>query len=120
MVATNPLTGAPLQKDLAFMLHFWSVVAGIAATLVVSWLLGNRPRRLKTSVNSQKKLLPHTDDHDRFHKEIQLLEMAPEDLEIGPILGSGTFGEVYRGEQPLSIKPKGTLTGLCGTIGTVL
>lgn len=62
-------------------------------------------------MNSQKKLLPHTDDHDRFHNEIQLLETAPEDLEIGPILGSGTFGEVYRGEQPLvclKVNPTGT------------
>ena len=100
MVIVNPLTGVPLHIDLVFMLHFWSVVAGIAATLIVSWLWGKKPRRVKTSVNSQKKLLPHTDDHVRFHSDIQNIQMAPEDLEIGPILGSGTFGEVYRGEDP--------------------
>ncbi len=100
MVTVNPLTGVPLHKDYVFMLHFWSVVAGIAATLIVSWLLGNRPKRVKTSVNSQKELLPQTDDHDRFHSDIQNLQMAPEDLEIGPMLGAGTFGEVYRGKQP--------------------
>ena len=43
---------------------------------------------------------------------VQNLQMAPEDLEIGPILGSGTFGGVYRGEDPVSghgSHPTGTL-----------
>ena len=80
------------------MLDFWSVLLGIAATLLVFWLTGGRPRK-KTSFKSQRKLLPHTDDHDRFHSGIQALQMAPEDLEIGPMLGTGTFGQVYRGEM---------------------
>ena len=103
MVTINSETGVPLHKDTVFMLHFWSVVAGIAATLIVSWLWAKQSRRVKTSVNSQKKLLPHTDDHDRFHHDVQSQQMAPEDLEIGPILGAGTFGEVFRGEKPLRI-----------------
>ena len=97
MVLVNPFTGVPLHKDIEFMLHFWSVVAGIIATLLISWLFRNKPRKGKTSENSQRKLLPRTDDHDRFQTDIQKIQMAPEDLEIGPILGSGTFGEVYRG-----------------------
>ena len=96
MVSSNPLEG--WKQTLNFMLDFWSVLLGIAATLLLFWLRDARPRT-KTSVNNQRKLLPHTDDHDRFHSEIQALNMAPEDLEIGPILGTGTFGQVYRGEM---------------------
>ena len=83
------------------MLDSWSVALGILATLLVTWLLRIRPRKSKRSVNTQRKLLPRTDDHDRFHGDIQKQQMAPEDLEIGPILGSGTFGEVFRGTEHL-------------------
>jgi hypothetical protein len=92
----SPLAG--WKEILQFMLDIWSVLLGVAATLLVFWLRSARPRT-KTSVNSQRKLLPHTDDHDRFHSEIQALHMVPEDLEIGPMLGTGTFGQVYRGEM---------------------
>ena len=96
MVFPNPLVG--WKQTLEFMLDIWSVLLGIAATLLVFWLRGARPRT-KTSVNSQRKLLPYTDDHDRFYSDIQALHVAPEDLEIGPMLGTGTFGQVYRGEM---------------------
>ena len=100
MALFNPLTDHPVQLENVVMIHFWSIVLGIAAASLIFWLFGRNPKSVKTSVNNQKRLVPHTDDHDRFHSDIQNLQMAPEDLEIGPILGAGTFGQVFRGKLP--------------------
>lgn len=94
MVPLNPLTG---------VLHFWSVVAGIAGTLFFVLLLKGRKPRVEESHNQQRKLLPRTDDHDRFQYEVQSQELSPKDLEIGPELGSGTFGQVYRGGSGMTV-----------------
>ena len=83
------------------MLHFLSLIVGIAATLFVFWLRRATPRK-RHSTARQKQLLPPTNDHKRFHEGIQGQQMSPEDLEIGPLVGQGSFGQVYRGRSPTS------------------
>ena len=81
------------------MLHLLSLIVGIAATLLVFWLRRATPRKRHSSAR-QKQLLPPTNDHKRFHEGIQGQQMSPEDLEIGPLVGQGSFGQVYRGWSP--------------------
>ena len=66
------------------MLHLLSLIVGIAATLFVFWLRKETPRKRHLTAR-QKQLLPHTDDHKRFHEGIQgqqdvtrkILRLAP-------------------------------------------
>lgn len=87
------------------MLNVWPVVAGIAATLVAL-----RLRRILCApaepapvsrMRSVSVLLPETEDHDTFHSHLSEMQIKPTEIEIGPKLGSGTFGRVYRGEELL-------------------
>jgi hypothetical protein len=44
-------------------------------------------------------LLPPTDDHDAFTNNVADMQGLPTEIELGPKLGAGTFGQVYRGRK---------------------
>ena len=80
------------------------VICLIAISLLGITTVIQRSRVLKTQVwhRKQNELLPEFGDHDRLQASLAALKILPGDIELGPRLGHGTFGEVYKGMQHLA------------------
>lgn len=69
-------------------------MVGAAAAEVMQWLV----RAVKMSRGRKDELLPQPADHARLTKTLSEVETLLSDVEIGPKLGEGSFGQVYKGE----------------------
>lgn len=80
---------------IAFIL--WSVTIGVLGIMIA--IQRSRVPHAQGSRREQDELLPEFGDHDRLQASLATLKTHPGDIELGPRLGHGTFGQVYKGKQ---------------------
>lgn len=75
-----------------------TVLAGVALTEMLRWLqrFGIPERR---NMRRSLDLLPKPADHAKLTKTMSDLKTLLSDIEVGPSIGAGTFGIVYKGVQ---------------------
>jgi hypothetical protein len=79
-------------------------LSGVASALLVlrAKRVRSQPALLdpqsRTWSKQQETLLPLADNYDDFVANIANTEILASDLELGPKLGQGTFGEVFKGD----------------------
>ncbi len=81
------------------MLDGWSVLTGIAGTLIAIHLLSLRRNWRQRSECQRTRSLHQIDSDSRVQSIAVDRESLPSDLDLGPTLGRGTFGIVYKGPQ---------------------
>ena len=75
----------------------WSIFIG-----AVGFLIGSQIPSRRTSKGLGKQgaeLLPVYEDVERLRSNLANLTTLPSDVEIGPRLGSGSFGQVFKGTR---------------------
>lgn len=74
-----------------------TLVVGAAVAEMLHWL-----QKLTMKRSKVPDLLPHPADHARLTKTISEVKTLLSDIEIGPHIGAGTFGKVYKGQPRIA------------------
>ena len=81
------------------MLYGWSVLTGVVGTLIANHLI-RLQRSWRQGSQCQRTTSLHQIDHYSCLQSIAVNRNSlPADLKLGPTLGSGAFGTVYKGGQ---------------------
>ncbi len=97
-------------------------LVGAAVAEMLHWL-----QKIVLKRSKGPDLLPHPADHARLTKTISEVNTLLTDIEIGPHIGAGTFGKVYKGQSPsvglfctVSYRPDPCLWQYCAVLGVQL
>jgi hypothetical protein len=89
-----------------FRCSMWAKVGGIVATLLAGVALTEMLRWLerfgipeRRNMRRSLDLLPKSADHATLTKTMSGLKTLLSDIEVGPSVGAGTFGIVYKGNE---------------------
>lgn len=74
-----------------------TLVVGAAVAEMIHWL-----QKITMKRSKGPDLLPHPADHARLTKTISEVKTLLSDIEMGPHIGAGTFGQVYKGQSSIS------------------
>lgn len=84
----------------------WAHAGGLVATLLAGMALTEVMRfirRPRLRIGRGSDLLPRSADHAELTKTMSELKTLLSDLELGPSIGAGTFGTVYKGMLPVNL-----------------
>jgi hypothetical protein len=84
----------------------WAHAGGLVAMLLAGMALSEVTRfvrRPRLGIGKGSDLLPRSADHASLTKTMSELKTLLSDLELGPSIGAGTFGTVYKGMLRVNI-----------------
>ena len=79
-----------------------TLLAGVAITEMLRLLRRHRTGRKKM----RPDMLPHPADHAQLTKTLSEVQTLLSDIEVGPNIGAGTFGKVYKGQLKRSARKR--------------